>query len=122
MLAAELQFQIDAAMAELGDISEGFTYHRMKSATYNPTTGTATTVKVSVRGSGIVAGYSTTEIDGLRVLSTDRRIVFSKNQLEFVPESDDYLVIDGEQRQWNVIDVQRSPVHWMLQLRPGAVS
>jgi len=90
------------------------------SGEYDPVTGTYTTITTTYRGRGVLGGFRTFEIDGVRILATDYKITALQNELlltgtdsPVVPRVDD--VING----MTVIDVQQDPANaaWSLQCR-----
>ena len=60
-------------------------------AAYNPTPGDPDNHPVTV----VTLDYSTSEIDGTRILATDRRVLMAKRSLAIEPTSSDKLVIGG---------------------------
>ena len=120
--------QTDIAAAFDTDLSDAVSalegVFTQSSGEYDPVTGTYTTITTTYRGRGVLGGFRTFEIDGVRILATDYEITALQNELlivengvttdsPVVPRVDD--VING----MAVIDVQQDPANaaWSLQCR-----
>lgn len=117
-IQTDIAAAFDADLADTVSLLEGvFT---QSSGEYDPATGKYPTVTTTYRGRGVLGGFRTLEIDGVRILATDYKITALQNELliagtnsPVVPRVDD--VING----MTVIDVQQDPANtsWSLQCR-----
>jgi hypothetical protein len=117
-IQTDIAAAFDTDLADTVSLLEGvFT---QSSGEYDPATGQYPTITTNYRGRGVLGGFRTFEIDGVRILATDYKITALQNELLLtgtsspaVPRVDD--VING----MTVIDVQQDPANaaWSLQCR-----
>jgi len=117
-IQTDIAAAFDTDLADTVSLLEGvFT---QSSGEYDPATGQSPTITTNYRGRGVLGGFRTFEIDGVRILATDYKITALQNELLLtgtsspaVPRVDD--VING----MTVIDVQQDPANaaWSLQCR-----
>ena len=117
-IQTDIAAAFDTDLSDTVSLLEGvFT---QSSGEYDPATGQSPTITTNYRGRGVLGGFRTFEIDGVRILATDYKITALQNELLLtgtsspaVPRVDD--VING----MTVIDVQQDPANaaWSLQCR-----
>lgn len=83
---------------------------------YNPTIGTPGEHAVTV----VVTGYDAKDIDGTRILATDKKVLLAKGNMTITPTLSDLLKIGGEPHR--IIDIRTlapggQVVLWTLQCR-----
>ena len=97
---AETKADADELIAEFGQAA---TLRRPGASTgdaWNPTQGAATDYGCMV----VVLSYDYREIDGTRILSTDKKVLLAKASLSAEPATSDRLLISGAEHA--IIDVQ----------------
>jgi len=103
-IQTDIAAAFDTDLSDTVSLLEGvFT---QSSGEYDPATGQYPTITTNYRGRGVLGGFRTFEIDGVRILATDYKITALQNELLLtgtsspaVPRVDD--VING----MTVIDV-----------------
>ena len=84
---------------------------------YNPTPG----APVDYACRFVVSDYSAMEIDGTRVLATDKKVMLAKGSLTVEPELSD-LLVDGASSSYRIVAIKplqpgATVVMWELQVR-----
>lgn len=110
---------VKSGMQALGDIRESATYGGISTVAYDPNTGT---MVQTGSGGGVVpmvfSSFSFMEIDGLAVLTDDRKAIIATLDLDLVPTLNDTITrTDGT--TWNVIGIKTDPAGaaWVLHIR-----
>lgn len=105
----------DAFDTDLADAVTAFTATRIVwTGPFDPVTETRPNITETYTGRGVFGSYSSREVDGARILSTDVKLIALQSEVTMTPAIDD--VING----YRVIGpVQQDPAaaSWTVQLR-----
>ncbi len=114
-LQAEIQADIAAAFdTDLADAVQDFTGKRVIVGQLDPVTDTQTSTTIEYTGRGVFADYETNEVDGIKILRTDTKLIALQNEVTEIPAIGDK--ING---LFDVINVGSDPadVSLTIQLR-----
>ena len=112
-----------AAAAEkawgMTDAPVSVSIRRVTSGTYNPATGTTTSTTTDYPADAIITEYKQNEIDGTKVLSTDRKALVRQAQVENAGTllTSDKFVVDGVSETIVNVGQDAVGVLWVLQVR-----
>jgi hypothetical protein len=97
---AELTEEVDDAIQLLGQAGTIIRRGAATGTPYNPTPGAPVNHSCTL----VVGNYRNNEIDGSRVLASDKKVVIAKGSLTIEPSLSDKLVIGGVEHA--ILDVQ----------------
>ena len=93
-------------------------YYRVTAlASYSPTTGNKAATEVLSAFQTIFYSARNREIDGIKILVDDKRIIFPQSRISFTPTHDDRVEIGAD--KYNIVNVIEDPAEatWQLWLR-----
>lgn len=110
---------VASGVAALGDLRTSVGYYQPSANTYDPSTGATTrTETVQTIPDAILTSYKQSDIDGDRVLETDRKLIIQTSRLAAEPrKGEDQVDIAGT--RWRVQDWKTDPAGatYTIQLR-----
>lgn len=90
---------------------------------WDPVEEVSTAQQITYAGRGVLTRYKADQIDGVRILATDVRLVALVNEVGDLPAPEHTVaapdLITGETRQYRVVECVTDPVgvHYQIQLR-----
>lgn len=88
-LAGDTQASVLQALTYAG---QGLTITKVTEGTYNPATGTTSGGSTTdYTGTGLLHAYRNFDIDGTRILATDRKLILAASGLSYVPTTGDKI-------------------------------
>ena len=117
-LKTAIQSAALAAFTVVASLEKAVTLvHNMGNPTYDPATGVVTATTTSQAFNAIVTGYDRQEVDGIKVLMTDAKIIFPQSVITGTPVTTDTLTIGST--NWDIKDVTPDPADatWTIQAR-----
>jgi len=114
---------INTAFVALGESSaDGLqvstNYYQVTSlGSYDPVAGTKTPVEALTTFESIFYSARNREIDGIKILVDDKRLIFPQTRLTFTPTHDDRVEIGSD--KYNIVNVIQDPAEatWQLWIR-----
>lgn len=109
-------FPVLGASSE-GGITVSASYYRVTTGTYNPVTDTKTDSEALNTFDVVKYAARNREIDGIKVLVDDIRVLFPQSLIAFAPSADDRIEIGTN--KYNIVNIVTDPVDatWILWLR-----
>ena len=101
-IVSVLQGLAQTAKTMLATYGQELTFTRRDSGTYTPATGVMAYTETTFKGSGAVTSYRSYEIDGTRILATDKKI--SCEALDTTPIMGD--VVTANATDYRVLNVE----------------
>lgn len=100
-----------------GGIQISIDYYRTTEGTYNPATDTKTDSEALTTFEGVKYQARDREIDGIKILVDDLRLIFPQSRVAFKPSHSDRVEIGTD--KYNIINVITDPVNatWTLYIR-----
>ena len=117
-LKATIANAVASGFSAIGDVKVTATYTQITKGTYNPVTGNSPPTETTYTITDTVF-YSARdrEIDGIKILVNDRRLMFQQTSLPITPSQDDKIIVDG--RNYNIVNIIEDPAQatWTLFIR-----
>jgi len=121
-LKSTIQQVTASIMDALDDIPVEVVYHSTGTIDYDPSIGQ----HVETGGSdhtiekALLVGYSSREIDGVKILKTDQQLLVPGMDLTVTPKESDYATVDGV--KWDIKDISIDPAGamWIFQARKAS--
>ena len=93
-------------------------YYRVTAlGTYSPSTGTSAATEVLSTFESIFYASRDREIDGIKILVDDKRLIFPQTRISFAPSQDDRIVIGTD--KYNIVNIipDSAGATWTLHIR-----
>lgn len=106
-LKSLINSSIETAFTILGasdadGLQQAITYNRITSGAYNPVTGVTTDTTASTVFDAILYAARDREIDGIKILVDDLRLVFPFSRISFIPSHNDTVSVGGQ--TYNIVN------------------
>lgn len=100
-----------------GGMQKSIAYYRVTAGTFNPATDTKSDTEALSTFEGIAYQARNREIDGIKIMVDDLRLIFPQSRISFVPSADDRVEIGTD--KYNIVNVIPDPVDatWTLYIR-----